>query len=38
MLASKIQPYLSDKMHLKKSYYKKKPTIFGVSPNLACFL
>jgi hypothetical protein len=39
MLVSKIQTYryLSDKMHLKK-VITKKPAIFGVSPNLACFV
>jgi hypothetical protein len=35
MLVSKIQTYLSVKMHIK-SYYKK-PAIFGLSNNLACF-
>jgi hypothetical protein len=35
MLVSKIQTYLSDKMHLKK-VITNKHAIFGVSPNLAC--
>jgi hypothetical protein len=36
MLVSKIQTYLSDKMHVK-SYYKKH-AILGLTPKIAGFL